>query len=125
MDARDPGLWRVTAPERPGLLVYLRPVASAALRAPRTGQAGEFAAFDRLAIDWSQEPDPTVTLGRDGRSLVVPASLMTLHEPIETLYELLPLATFDRAARRFWWRVFLIMQWPGGGRLLSLIARRR
>ena len=125
LDAAEPGLWRITAPGQPGLLAYMRHVRSAPVLAPGTGAAAEFATFDRLTIDWSPESGAAATLGSDGRSLTVRARAMTLHEPHKTLYELLPLAALDRTARRFWWRVFWVVQWPGGGRLLGLIVRRR
>ena len=118
LEAAGEQLWRVTAPDWPGLLAYLRHVRSAAL-GPETAQAEEFTVFDRLAIDWNAESGPQVRFHRGDRTLTMAASAVTLHEPIEGLYEALPLATFDRRMRRFWWRVFHIVRWPGGRWLLS------
>jgi len=47
-----------------------------------------------------------------------------IHEPLTRLYEGLPLASFDPAARRFWRRVFRLVRIPGGRHLLRFIARR-
>ena len=47
-----------------------------------------------------------------------------IHEPRPRLYDGLPLVVLDRAARRFWRRVFLISRVPGGRRLLRWIAQR-
>jgi len=38
------------------------------------------------------------------------------------LYAALPLAQFDRRARRFWRRVFLLVRIPGGRSLLGMLT---
>ena len=125
LDAAGAGLWRVTAPGRQGLLAYLRNPRAEGSWPQFAAEIDEFKVFDALAIDWNAAADASVTLQRGGRSLIVAAAAVTLHEPVEGVYAALPLASFDAPARRFWWRIFRIVRWPGGRRLLTFVARRR
>jgi hypothetical protein len=59
-----------------------------------------------------------------GRHSLETASAI-VHEPKPHLYDALPLATFEPKARRFWRRVFRVVQIPGGRHLLGIFARRR
>jgi hypothetical protein len=45
-----------------------------------------------------------------------------VHEPLQDLYEGLPLASIDADARRFWRRVFRLVRLPGGRYLLRLLT---
>jgi hypothetical protein len=49
----------------------------------------------------------------------------TIHEPRPLIYQGLPLVVLDKAAKRFWRRVFFIARMPGGRRVLGWIAQRR
>jgi len=55
----------------------------------------------------------------------VEAANAIVHEPLEHLYERLPLISIDADARRFWRRVFRLVRIPGGRYLLKLLARSR
>lgn len=48
-----------------------------------------------------------------------------LHEPYPDLYASLPLARYDRRARRFWSVILWIARWPGGRAMIERLARRR
>ena len=125
LDPAGADRWRVTAPDRRGLLAYLRERRTEGNGPPLAARIAEFSVLDALAIDWNADADASVTLRRRGRSLIVAAAAVALHEPGEGVYAALPLASFDAPARRFWWRIFRIVRWPGGRRLLTFIARRR
>jgi hypothetical protein len=75
-----------------------------------------------LCIEWQ---DRTALLSfldgnRVGR---VEAAGVVVHEPLQDLYESLPLASIDADARRFWRRVFRLVRLPGGRYLLKLLTR--
>jgi len=55
----------------------------------------------------------------------VEAANAIVHEPLDQLYERLPLISIDANARRFWRRVFRLVRIPGGRYLLKLLARSR
>jgi hypothetical protein len=81
------------------------------------------AAIAKLDIIWRGDGVKiTVTTANGVRSLK--AATAIVHEPKPRLYESLPLAAFDSAARRFWNRVFWLIRIPGGRYLLGFIARR-
>ena len=48
-----------------------------------------------------------------------------LHEPYPDLYASLPLARYDRRARRFWSVILWIARWPGGRAMIERLSRRR
>lgn len=90
---------------------------------PGAPQVMTGASIAALAVVWhgdGAEISVTTTSG----VRVVRASTAIVHEPQPRLYEGLPLAGFDSAARRFWNRVFWLIRIPGGRYLLGFIARR-
>jgi hypothetical protein len=88
-----------------------------------------FAALDgstpsAVTVDWA-DAGATVTLISAGAAVAqFKSRTATIHEPRPLLYAGLPLVVLDRAARRFWRRVFLLARLPGGRQLLRWIARR-
>jgi hypothetical protein len=60
----------------------------------------------------------------DVRETPLHATAGLLHEPCGELYAALPLARYDRRARRFWNAVLWIARWPGASRLFGWLARR-
>jgi hypothetical protein len=79
--------------------------------------------FNQVTVDW-RDGGVRIILASPKGSRVLSARNAVIHEPLTRLYESLPLATFDEAARRFWGRIFRLMRIPGGRYLLKLIARR-
>ncbi|HMH88482.1 MAG TPA: hypothetical protein VK523_07555, partial [Steroidobacteraceae bacterium] len=55
------------------------------------------------------------------RVATVEAASAIVHEPLEHLYESLPLVSIDADARRFWRRVFRLVRLPGGRFLLRIL----
>jgi hypothetical protein len=112
-----PGTWCLSSSAADGIEIILRgvnPEAHAALKDIRATQA---------VVEW-QGRGARVTLSTAGGMTQIHARTVILHEPRPGLYEALPLARFDAAARRFWRRVFWLVRIPGGRRLLGLVARR-
>jgi hypothetical protein len=88
-----------------------------------------FAVLDRstpgaVALAWSAG-GATVTLISPAARMQFRSRTATIHEPRPLLYQDLPLVVLNKAARRFWQRVFFIARMPGGRRLLRWIAQRR
>ncbi|HEX3398361.1 MAG TPA: hypothetical protein VHS76_16770 [Steroidobacteraceae bacterium] len=77
-----------------------------------------------LGIEWRAE-DVLLTFMSGERALGVSAASAIVHEPLERLYESLPLVSIDADARRFWRRVFRLVRIPGGRWLLKVLTRRR
>ncbi len=77
-----------------------------------------------IRIEWSGD---TVRwgIGSDVAQTSRRAAAALLHEPCGELYASLPLARYDRRARRFWSTVLWIARWPGGSGLIERLARRR
>jgi hypothetical protein len=112
-----PGIWCLSSGGADGIDIILRgasPESHAALKDIRATKA---------VIEW-QGRGARVTLSAAGGTTQIPARTVILHEPRPLLYDALPLARFDAAARRFWRRVFWLVRIPGGRRLLGLVARR-
>jgi hypothetical protein len=107
------GAWLWSAPGGGGLIV--RGAAPAEIVGSGTPRAA--------SVDWLED-GALVTLVTEAGPLPLRTRLAVTHEPLERLYEKLPLATLDARARRFWRRVFLLVRIPGGRRLLKLLARR-
>ena len=82
------------------------------------------AGIARLDLQWHGGGVTVRVMGKDGVREFEAATAI-IHESKSRLYDALPLAAFDRKARRFWQRVFLLIRIPGGRYLLRLIARRR
>lgn len=81
-------------------------------------------AFTDLGIEW-RAGSALITLLADGRVASLDAASALVHEPLERLYDTLPLQRFDAKARRFWGRIFFLVRLPGGRALLSALSRRR
>jgi hypothetical protein len=112
------GAWRLSQSEPAVIDVYLKGARADAGEMLRGGAASD------LEIEWGAR---TVSLNfgvAAGRHSIETASAI-VHEPKPHLYEALPLATFEPKARRFWRRVFRVVQIPGGRHLLGIFARRR
>jgi hypothetical protein len=77
-----------------------------------------------VTLAWSAA-GADVTLILPGASARFRSRTATIHEPRPLIYEGLPLVVLDKAAKRFWRRVFFIARMPGGRRVLSWIAQRR
>lgn len=111
------GVWQLSAGGAPSADIYLwgaAPQASEALQGPGIAS---------LAIEWHAGGAEVMLTGAHAvRRLSVAGA--TIHEPQGRLYESLPLASFDTAAKRFWRRVFRLMRLPGGRLFLRFIARR-
>jgi len=110
------GAWRLTQSGPRGIDVYLKGGGADAGETLKSGTVSD------LEIDW----------GANSVSFCVTSSVATerfettsaiVHEPKPHLYDSLPLAEFEPNARRFWRRVFRVVQIPGGRHLLSLLAR--
>jgi len=112
------GAWRLTQSEPARIEVYLKGAPADA------GERLRGAAVSDLEIDWGER---TVSLDfgvASSRQRIETASAI-VHEPKPHLYDALPLARFEPEARRFWRRVFRVVQIPGGRHLLGVFARRR
>lgn len=110
------GAWRLSRSRPTRVDILLRGAqagADAALRPPRGGD---------LDVEWGAD-GVLLTLNSDGRRQTVGARSAIVHEPVEYLYDALPLVTLDDKARRFWRRVFLLVRLPGGRYLLGVFAR--
>jgi hypothetical protein len=107
------GSWRLAPPERTAhpVEILLRAAGVPIGSGPLT----------ELSIEW-QGARALISMLAAGRVLSVEAASAIVHEPLGSLYEGLPLAQFDRKARTFWRRVFLLVRIPGGRRLLRLLA---
>lgn len=77
-----------------------------------------------LGIEWRAE-NVLLTFMSSERALSVSAASAIVHEPLERLYESLPLVSIDADARRFWCRVFRLVRIPGGRYLLKVLTRSR
>jgi hypothetical protein len=76
-----------------------------------------------IELEW-QEESVLLTMTSELRRVAIKARSAIVHEPVGSLYEVLPLAEFDSKARRFWGRVFRLVRVPGGRYLLGWVARR-
>ena len=77
-----------------------------------------------LGIAWHAE-NVSVTFMSGERTASVSAASAIVHEPLDRLYESLPLVSIDADARRFWRRVFRLVRIPGGRYLLKVWTRSR
>jgi hypothetical protein len=108
------GAWRIacTAPHEAQIII----------RGADSSAAAAFGAtLSDLGIEW-QTRRVLLTMISAGRVAAVEAAAVIVHEPAPELYAALPLAQFDRRARRFWRRVFLLVRIPGARPLLGLLA---
>jgi hypothetical protein len=108
------GGWRLTR-TAPQTQIFLRDAESGAARAFGT------APIIDLGIEW-QEKKSLLTFMSGDRVSSVQAVTAIVHEPLDHLYDSLPLASFDANARRFWRRVFRLVRFPDGHYLLKLLT---
>jgi hypothetical protein len=109
------GAWRLTR-TAPQTQIFLRDAETGAAKAFGTAPIVD------LGIEW-QERKTLLTFMSGDRVSSVEAASAIVHEPLEHLYDSLPLADFDANARRFWRRVFRLVRFPGGRYLLKLLTR--
>ncbi|MGO9039237.1 MAG: hypothetical protein ACLPX1_18065 [Steroidobacteraceae bacterium] len=112
------GVWHMTSAASDGPDIYLVGADNEAAR-----MAGD-TNVSAVALEW-RERDVLVTLTSIDGPKLLRARAALIHEPLGRLYQSLPLAQFDGAARRFWRRVFALVRIPGGRHLLKIMARRR
>jgi hypothetical protein len=120
------GAWRFMQSEPSGIAVFLKGVNASTGPGARTGaDAGEAlrgGTVSDIEIVW-RPSSVAVSFNSGGavRSLEITSAIV--HEPKPHLYDQLPLAQFEPKARRFWRRVFRVVQIPGGRHLLGVLAR--
>jgi len=115
--SRGTGAWHLTA----------QPAGAEILLRGAPADAAEWLAdarVDALDIEWRGD-GVRLAVSAGGRVRALTVDSAVVHEPAARLYEALPLAGFDAAARRFWKRIFRLLRLPGGRFLLRLYARRR
>lgn len=115
---RGVGAWQLSRLAPHEIKVFLRDAERGAPRSFGTGPLVD------LGIEWHAER-VLVTFMSDQRVASVEAASAIVHEPLDNLYERLPLVSIDADARRFWRRVFRLVRIPGGRYLLKALARSR
>jgi hypothetical protein len=115
---RGNGAWQLSRRVPHEINVFLRDAERSAERSFRTGPLTD------LGIEW-HAGKVLLTFISDERVASIEATSAIVHEPLERLYESLPLVSIDADARRFWRRVFRLVRIPGGRYLLKLLARSR
>ncbi|HLN48048.1 MAG TPA: hypothetical protein VK251_00945 [Steroidobacteraceae bacterium] len=111
-------VWQLATGADAGPEIYLVGADSDAARIARDTN------ISTVELEW-RDSRVLVTLTSIDGSKVLQARAALVHEPFARLYQNLPLAQFDSAARRFWRRVFRLVRIPGGRHLLRFMARRR
>jgi hypothetical protein len=112
------GAWQLSRRAPHEIEVFLRDAEQGA------AQAFGAAPLVDLGIEWRVE-NVFLTFMSGERALGVSAASAIVHEPLERLYESLPLVSIDADARRFWRRVFRLVRIPGGRYLLKVLTRSR
>ena len=112
------GAWQLSRAAPHEINVFLRDTERGAERSFGTGPLID------LGLEWDAEK-VLVTFMSDDRAASVEVASAIVHEPLEHLYERLPLVSIDADARRFWRRVFRLVRIPGGRYLLKLLVRSR
>ena len=112
------GAWQLSRAAPHEIMVFLRDTQRDAQRSFGTGPLVD------LGIEWHAEK-VLLTFMSEQRVASVEAASAIVHEPLEHLYERLPLVSIDADARRFWRRVFRLVRIPGGRYLLKALARSR
>ena len=115
---RGNGAWQLSRPAPHEINVFLRDTERSAQRSFGTGPLLD------LGIEWHAEK-VLLTFKSDERVASVEAASAIVHEPLDHLYERMPLVSIDADARRFWRRVFRLVRIPGGRYLLKALARSR
>jgi|SRR5271170_2637354 len=111
------GAWRLTRSGAHPLDVYLLGAEQGAARAFGEQPIAE------LGIEW-HAASARLSFVANGGAQALHTSSAIVHEPLQHLYENLPLSLFDASARRFWRWVFRLARIPGGRHLLNFLARR-
>jgi hypothetical protein len=112
------GAWQLSRPAPHEIDVFLRNAEHGA------AQAFGAAPIVDLGIEWHAE-DVLLTFMSGERAGSVAAASAIVHEPLQRLYDSLPLVSIDADARRFWRRVFRLVRIPGGRYLLEVLTRWR
>jgi hypothetical protein len=115
---RGNGAWQLSRPAPHEINVFLRDAERGAQRSFGTGPLLD------LGIEWHAEK-VLLTFMSDDKVASVEAASAIVHEPLDHLYERMPLVSIDADARRFWRRVFGLVRIPGGRYLLKALARSR
>jgi hypothetical protein len=115
---RGKGAWQLSRPAPQEINVFVRDAERSAERSFATGPLVD------LGIEWHAEK-VLLTFMSEERVASVEAASAIVHEPLERLYERLPMVSIDADARRFWRRVFRLVRIPGGRYLLKVLARSR
>jgi hypothetical protein len=115
---RGNGAWQLSRPAPHEISVFLRDAERGAERSFGPGPLID------LGIEWHAEKVLLTFISQE-RVASVEAASAIVHEPLERLYEHLPLVSIDADARRFWRRVFRLVRIPGGRFLLNFLARSR
>jgi hypothetical protein len=115
---RGNGAWQLSSPAPHEINVFLRDAERGAERSFGTGPLID------LGIEWHAER-VLLTFMSEDKVASVEAANAIVHEPLDQLYERLPLISIDANARRFWRRVFRLVRIPGGRYLLKLLGRSR
>jgi hypothetical protein len=113
---RGNGAWHLSRGAPHEIDVFLRGAQRGAAQAFGSGQ------LEGLCIEW-QDKTALLSFVVGGGAGTVEAASAVVHEPLQDLYESLPLASIDADARRFWRRVFRVVRFPGGRYLLRLLTR--
>ena len=112
------GTWQLSRAAPHEINVFLRGAEQGAQRFFGIGLLAD------LGIEWHAEK-VLLTFMSGEKVASVAATSAIVHEPLEHLYERLPLVSIDADARRFWRRVFRLVRFPGGRYLLKAFARTR
>jgi hypothetical protein len=112
------GAWQLSRPAPHEIDVFLRDAQHGAAQA-----FGATPIVD-LGVVWHAK-NVSLTFMSGERAVSVSAASAIVHEPLERLYESLPLVSIDADARRFWRRVFRLVRIPGGRYLLKVLTRAR
>jgi hypothetical protein len=115
---RGTGAWQLSAPPPHEINVFVRDAERGAERFFGTGPLTD------LGIEW-RAGKVLLTFMAEEKVASVEAADAIVHEPLDQLYERLPLINIDADARRFWRRVFRLVRIPGGRFLLKLLAHSR
>jgi hypothetical protein len=113
---RGSGAWQLSGPPPHAIEVFVHDAEPGAERSFGTGPLMD------LGIEW-HAGRALLTFMSGERVASVAAASAIVHEPLQHLYEHLPLLSIDANARRFWHRVFRLMRIPGGRYLLKFLSR--
>lgn len=114
------GAWRLTQSEPSGIDVFLKGTGSTT--GADSGEALGCGTVSDIEIEW-RPSSASLSFTSNGAVRRIELTSAIVHEPRPHLYDQLPLAPFEPKARRFWRRVFRVVQIPGGRHLLGVLAR--